>query len=273
MKAALVTGVVLVLVLFLLMAALVWAFQERLAYVPPGPPYPDGGTRRVDFNAADGQPLFAFVLAPDEPSGRVVLAFHGNADQAGWQVPWARQLVARTRATVVLAEYRGYAGTGGRPTYEGIQLDARAAWTMIRDTLGTHDADVVLYGHSLGSAVAAELALEHAPRAVVLVAPFTSAREMSRRIVSPVFTPLWGMISRVRYDTESAVRRLEAPVWVAHGEDDALIPAAMGRRVFAAARRPGELLLIPRAGHNDVVDAGGDRYWDWLERAVGVAGR
>ena len=270
MKAALVTAIVLVVLLFLLMAALVWAFQERLAYLPPGPPFPEGGTRRVDLTADDGQRSFAYVVTPDEPSGRVVIAFHGNADQAGWQVPWARELAARTRATVVLPEYRGYAGTGGRPTYEGLQRDARAAWAMVRDSLGAPANEIVIYGHSLGSAVAAELALAHPPRALVLLAPFTSAREMSRRVVSPIFTPLWGLISRVRYDTEGAVRRLDVPVWVAHGEDDSLIPAAMGRRVFAAARRPGELLLIPRASHNDAVDVGGERYWSWLERAIGT---
>lgn len=270
MKAAIVTGLVLVALFFVLMAVLVWAFQERLAYVPPGPPYPDGHTRRVDYAADDGQPLFAYVVAPDEPSGVVVIAFHGNADQAGWQVPWGRELARRTGASVVLAEYRGYAGTGGRPTYEGIGRDARAAWAMARDSLGARETDIVIYGHSLGSAVAAELAIAHPPRALVLLAPFTSAREMSRRIVTPIFAPLWGAIARVLYDTEGVVRQLDVPVWVAHGEDDTLIPAAMGRRVHAAARRPGELLMIPGAGHNDAVDVGGERYWSWLARALGT---
>jgi fermentation-respiration switch protein FrsA (DUF1100 family) len=78
----------------------------------------------------------------------------------------------------------------------------------------------------------------------------------------------WRAIARVHFDTERRVRELDAPVWVAHGERDLIIPARFGRRVYEAAKVKGDLLLVPRAGHNDVALAGGDAYWDWLARAV-----
>jgi pimeloyl-ACP methyl ester carboxylesterase len=77
-------------------------------------------------------------------------------------------------------------------------------------------------------------------------------------------------VARVHFDTHARVAALDAPVWVAHGLVDLIVPARMGIAVHAAARRPGELLLLERAGHNDVVEAGGARYWAWLARALGV---
>ena len=275
----LVVAAVVALVGLTLVGLALWAWQERIVWQPPGPPFPGGGrVHRGDFRAADGQPLFAYVVepaptapggAPPNAAGRdVVLAFHGNADLAAWQVPWGEELARRTGAVVVLAEYRAYAGLPGRPTYEGARLDARAAYDFAR-SLGADPARITVYGHSLGTAVAGELVAQVRPRALVLQSPFTSARDMARLIApSPVLLG-WRLIARVQFDTERRVRELDAPVWVAHGERDGIVPTRLGRRVFEAARVKGELLLVPGAGHNDVAEAGGEAYWRWLERALG----
>jgi hypothetical protein len=82
---------------------------------------------------------------------------------------------------------------------------------------------------------------------------------------------LWRRIARVHYDTRAVVATLDCPVFVAHGTRDVVVPLRMGRQVFVAARRPGELLIIPDAGHNDVPDVGGERYWSWFTAAVRAA--
>jgi pimeloyl-ACP methyl ester carboxylesterase len=130
---------------------------------------------------------------------------------------------------------------------------------------------IVLFGHSLGSAIATELAAEmksQPPGALVLQSPFTSARDMAARMLVPVISMVWGRITRVHYDTHRLVRSLDVPVWVAHGSMDLTIPSRMGREVRDAAKMKGEFLLVQGAGHNDVPDAGGDRYWKWLVAAV-----
>ena len=277
-----IAGIAIVVVL----TTLAWWQQERIVFQPPRVVFPRPAVTRVDYRASDGQPLFAYVVEGPPPTAdavagdvrgrRVLLAFHGNADLAGWQVPWAQAVAARTGATVMLAEYRGYAGLPGTPTYAGSRLDARAAWAHLVDSLGAAPGDVAIYGHSLGSAVASELAAALAaerpagerPRRLVLVAPFTSAREMARRIVAPPVLLAWGLISRVHYDTRARVAALDVAVWVSHGEEDLIIPVRMGREVFDAAKVKGELLLVAGAGHNDVADVGGARYWQWLERAL-----
>ena len=170
----------------------------------------------------------------------------------------------------MLAEYRGYAGLSGRPTYAGSKLDALAAWEYARKSLGATPQNTVVYGHSLGSAIGVELAGEVKPRALLLEAPFTSARAMAARLGVPGILPLWRAISRVHYDTRTHVAQLDVPVWVVHGTHDMVTPVHMGREVFQAARRKGELLILDGVGHNDVVESGGERYWEWLRRGMGV---
>lgn len=254
--------------------AWLWRYQERVVFQPPGiAPEAPAPARRVDFQAADGHALIGYVVSPhgaSDPPGTVVIAFHGNADLAAWQVPWAREVVERSGATVLLAEYRGYAGIPGTPTYGSAAADARGALAFAR-SLGA--SDIVLYGHSLGSAVAAELALDmrdRPPKALLLVSPFTSARDMAARILVAPVPWLWRRIARVHYDTRAVVAAIEAPVHVAHGSRDFNIPARMGREVHASARNPGNLLIVAGAGHNDVADVAGERYWQWLERGIGA---
>jgi fermentation-respiration switch protein FrsA (DUF1100 family) len=254
---------------------LLWSRQERIVFQPPAHvPEAPSVARRVEFPASDGHPIFGFVVEPTAGSrepATVVLAFHGNADLSAWFVPWARELAERTGATVFLPEYRGYGGIPGRPTYTTASADARGALDWARRTYPA--ARIVLFGHSLGSAIATELAEAMAPAGpatLVLQSPFTSAQAMAARMLVPPIPGLWSLISRVHYDTRRVVASLDVPVWVSHGTRDVVIPIRMGRAVFAAARRPGELLVVDRAGHNDVADVGGAEYWRWLTSAVGA---
>jgi pimeloyl-ACP methyl ester carboxylesterase len=222
----------------------------------------------VEYRASDGIELFGYLVGDCSSPGTVVLAFHGNADLARWFVPWAATLVRETNACVMLPEYRGYDGIVGIPTYEASARDARAALAYVRDSVHVAPSRMVYFGHSLGSAIAAELAGVEPPRALVLQSPFSTARAMATRMFIPWLTAFWGLVSRVHFDTIGRVRVLPSPVWVAHGDRDTIIPASMGREVFEAAKRRGELLIVHGAGHNDVADVGGAKYWAWLDRAV-----
>ena len=248
---------------------LLWGFQERVVFQPPTAPATGSVLgRRVDYTTSDGVRLFSYVVGDCSRQHSVMLAFHGNADVARWLVPWAQEVVKRTGLCVVLPEYRGYDGLVGQPSYASSARDALAAWQFTRDSLGVSPDRLLLFGHSLGSAIAAELAESARPRALVLQSPFTTAQDMARRMFVPGLNVLWRLISRVRFDTVARVKVLAAPVSVAHGDRDFIIPDWMGRAVFDSAKEKGRLLIVHGAGHNDVPQVGADAYWSWLARAA-----
>jgi uncharacterized protein len=250
---------------------LLWWSQERLVFQPPVVGTPDpAAAHRVDYLAADGQPLFGFVVGDPQSAAGLLIAFHGNADLAVRQLPWAHEVHGRTGWAVLLAEYRGYGGLRGRPTAAGVQLDARAAYDAGVAALGADPTRVALYGHSVGTPIAVELAVELAtpPRALLLESPFTSARDMARRAGPPGALLFRGGLARFHWDTEAQVRALQIPVAVAHGQRDGIVPVGMGRRVHAAAAVPGPLLIVAGASHNDVAWYAGEEYWRWIEEAL-----
>lgn len=254
--------------LFASLFLILWLAQERIVFQPPRNFSPADASlgKRVVYSAADGQELAGFLVEPEKESVGTLVCFHGNADLAAWQLDWAREVSRRTGHRVFLAEYRGYYGIGGRPTYATTKLDADAAYRAA--VTGAKAGSISFFGHSLGSAVAAELALRSPARCLLLQAPFTSARAMGRLVIGRPLVFLWSRLSRVHFDTESIVRGLEVPVAVVHGGRDRIVPVRMGEAVHSAARIKGPLLIVPDAGHNDLPAAGGSAYWDWITSSL-----
>jgi pimeloyl-ACP methyl ester carboxylesterase len=167
-------AVVGVVILYAGAVLMLWHYQERIVFQPPAtePSEPVGG-RQVRYRAADGAELFAYVVGECLPDSTVVLAFHGNAEVSRWLVPWAATVARKTRSCVMLAEYRGYDGLGGSSSYITSSHDALAALTYARDAFHVEPSQMVYFGHSLGTAIAVELAAVEPPRALILQAPFT----------------------------------------------------------------------------------------------------
>jgi uncharacterized protein len=262
-----ISALVILLLLFGSLLLLWWS-QERILFQPPRllEPAPEAG--KVSYEAVDGQRLIGFLVGDPRRAPGVLLCFHGNADLAIWQLDWARQVERHTGYAVFLAEYRGYMSLGGTPTYSTSKLDARAAYDHLRIEYGSERSRIAYFGHSLGSAVAAELADIHPPGALVLQAPFSSARAMGRLIVWPALVLIWKTISRIHFDTREIVSQLDVPVSVVHGRRDRIIPIRMGLEVYQAAKVKGQLLVVEKAGHNDVAEVAGEAYWRWMVEAL-----
>ena len=155
--------VVLVVASLLLILSLA---QERIVFQPPKLFSPDAASfaKRIEYHAEDGQRLLGFHIEPPGTRVGTLLCFHGNADLAAWQLEWGREVARRSGHSVFLAEYRGYYALGGRPTYRTSQLDADAAYRAALADSGSNSDQISFFGHSLGSGVAAELALRFRPR-------------------------------------------------------------------------------------------------------------
>lgn len=211
------------------------------------------------LTAEDGVRIHAWYLPPPGGARWTVLLAHGNAGNVSHRLDRTLLLQSRLGAAVLLFDYRGYGRSEGSPDEEGTYRDARAAYRWLVEEKRVPKDRLVLFGESLGSAVALDLALSRPCRALVLESPFASVPAMARAVYP--FLPLWPFV-RTRYDNEGKVRRLAVPLLVLHGERDEVVPFAQGRRVFEAAPGPKRFHAIPRAGHNDTYVVGGDAYWD-----------
>lgn len=263
----------------LLAAALIAVsiFQERLLFLPPPAPLTQGrGATRVDFASSPDQSLFAYLVDPPAADStrkrRFVVVFHGNGDLADSWIDWGQDVAARTGWSVFIPEYRGYGGLAGYPTADGVLQDARAALHVLGSRYGAQPSEIVFHGHSLGSAIAAQIAGESGARAVLLEAPMTSIVEVGQRNFGAPMSWFLPLISRIHLAPILHVPRIGAPVWVALGERDQVVPPSMARAVYAAAPRKGQLLVVHDAGHNDIGPRGGASYRLWLDAALREAG-
>lgn len=254
MLKTLVIGLALAYALALVGTAL---FHRRFLYHPelPGDPVPRPaevglvGAEEVAFVAADGVPLHGWFQPPiGPPNGFSLLLFHGNAGHVGHRAESLRTFAAEGFAAFCF-DYRGFGKSGGSPTEDGLYRDARAALAALRARPGVDPGKIIYLGSSLGSGPAIQLSTEEPPAALVLDAPFVSARAMARAWF-PLVAPLLDFAILDRYENESKIARVRAPVVVIHGDRDEVIPVEQGRRVFAAAREPKTLRIVNGADHN-----------------------
>lgn len=250
-----------ILVLLVIAGGLLLVFEKHLIYFPmrAHEVTPAGlglAYEEVELRAEDGVRLHGWFL-PVKGSRLTVLVCHGNAGNVSHRLDRALLMQSRLSVDTLLFDYRGYGSSEGSPDEQGTYRDARAAyrWLIAR---GQSPERLVLFGESLGSAVALQLALEVEARALVLESPFASVPEMARAVYP--FLPIWPLV-RTRYDNIAKVARLRMPLLVMHGERDEIVPFAQGRRVFDKAPEPKRFFAIPGASHNDTYVVGGEAYW------------
>lgn len=236
-------------------------------YHPDGVPTPAGaaaaGMEVVSYETADGLLLVGWYRAAS--AGRPTLVYyHGNAGHLGDRA-FLVQPYLEAGNGVLLAGYRGYGGNPGRPSEEGLYADGRAALAWLANA-GVPETRTVLFGESLGTGVAVQMAVEHQVSGLVLQSPFTSVVDVGQEAVP--WLPV-SMLMTDRFDSLSKISEIAAPLLLIHGEADRVIPAHFGRRLFDAAPEPKTANFVPGAGHNDLYRFGiSDVVIAFLESAV-----
>ncbi len=242
--------------LYVCLLGLLLVFERNFIFFPQFPGrlsgnwHPQGlAVEDVWLTAEDGVKLHAWwIPAPGEQASPVpvILAFHGNAANLPNREEIFR-LLREAPAHVLAVEYRGYGKSEGRPSEAGIYADARAGYDYLTRQRGIAPGRIIVYGASLGTAVATDLAVNRKVGGVTLEAPFPSVAALARRVYW--FLPGLGALARTKLDTVGKISRMQAPLLVLHCTRDPVIPIEFGRQVYAAAAQPKRFVEIEGECH------------------------
>ena len=210
----------------------------------------------VWLRAADGVRLHAWWI-PKAEARVATLYLHGNAGNLTHRMDQMRAIPAAGSALLML-EYRGYGKSEGSPSEKGLYADAEAGYEYLLG-VGYPAERIVVHGESMGTAVAVDLASRRRCGGVVLEAPFTSARDMSWRVL-----PVLGPLVAFGWNSKQKIAGIRAPLLIIHGDRDEIIPFEQGRALFEAARGAKTFWTVEGAGHNDLLQMAGGRYGERL---------
>lgn len=236
--------------LYVGLTVLVFLFQNRLLYFPTRRLVTTPAARglayeTVDFEAADGVKLSGWFIRAESARG-VVLFFHGNAGNISYRLD-SIETFYRLGLSTFIIDYRGYGQSEGNPSEQGTYLDAEAAWRYLVEEREVPPDEIILFGRSLGGAVATRLAQSHRPALLILESTFTSVPDMAAGIYP--FLPV-RLLARIQYNTLERLPAINVPTLIVHSPNDEVIPYNHGQRLFDAAPEPKEFLRI-EGGHNE----------------------
>ena len=262
--------------LYLCILALLWFFESHLIYFPGGqrtliaPPARLGiPVERVEIPTEDGVTLVAWVMpAGANSTGLWLLICHGNAGNLSEFDRPVHYAGLRSLGLSLLAfDYRGYGESSGAPSEQGLYRDADGAYRYLRDR-GVPADRIVLFGHSLGSAVAINLAGRVPAAGLIVEGAFTSAVDRGQELYP--YVPV-RQIARSRFGSLDKVAGIAAPKLFLHASRDEVIPLAHGRRLFEAAREPKTFVEL-QGGHGDAFDLDSARYFGSIGKFLAQVG-
>ena len=229
----------------------VWMYyqQPRMIFYPVHELYQTPADWGLDYedvtlNTADNVQLHGWYIAQQQ-SEQVLLFFHGNAGNISHRRD-SIELFHRLGLNVFIIDYRGYGKSRGKPDEQGLYRDAAAAWDYLTEEKGIVSDHILIFGRSLGGAVAARLASRVQARGLILESTLSSARDFARAVF-PVLSRL--VFTRYNFNTAENIQRVHYPVLVLHSPDDSIMPFHLGEKIFQAAQQPKHFVHM-RGDHN-----------------------
>ncbi len=194
------------------------------------------------------------------PASRLILYFHGNAGNLYGRMGEAGRLFA-TGCDVLLMSYRGYAQSQGKPSEAGVYIDGKSAFEHAVHGLGYSPGNIVIYGRSIGTAVAVETARGRDIRGLILITPLTSGFDLACARGYSLFSVFAGS----SFDSLDKMKNVRCPLLVIHGDSDEVIPFALGVKLHEAYGGPKKMVRIAGGGHNDLELADPGLFWSSVE--------
>jgi fermentation-respiration switch protein FrsA (DUF1100 family) len=246
------------------MVLLVYFLQDRLLYFPFKEIDANPAAIRLPFEdvhltASDGATISAWWI-PAKNERAVLLFCHGNAGNISHRLD-SIDIFNSLGLSILIFDYRGYGTSAGHPSENGTYLDAESAWRYLVDVQKKSPEKIILFGESLGGAVAAEIASRHTAGGLIIMSSFTSIPELAGRLYP--FLPA-RLLSKFRYSTIDKIGAISSPKLIIHSPDDEIIPFAMGRALYEKAAGPKQFLQI-KGGHNEGFLVSGELYVQGLK--------
>lgn len=255
-----------IIILYVLVLILLYALQTKLIFYPGrlAQDYKfksDGYPEEVVLNTSDGERISGLFFR--NRAKDVILYFHGNAgDLSGWQ--YVAEDFTVLGYNFLIIDYRGYGKSSGSISEQGLYLDAAAAYEFLRQK-GFHPDNILIYGRSIGSGVATDLASKNRCKGLILESPYSSLSKLANEKL-PFFFP--SLYLRYRFDNVAKIKDIKCPVIFLHGSDDSLIPASHSRVLFDAFSGRKEMIIVEKGSHNDLHTF--KRYEDFLRDDMNV---
>lgn len=229
---------------------------DRVIFQPPRPSY-RSDARAVAHIRVGATDSLAVAYLPNPSARYTILYNHGNAEDLGHVLPLLHEL-REVGFAVIGYDYRGYGSSGaGPPAARKAVEDAEAVHRYATADLGIAPERLIIYGTSVGSGPAVELAARHSPAGLILQSAFTSTFRVLTRVRLLPFD---------RYPNLNRLSEVRCPILVMHGTRDIVVPWSHGRQLFAAADEPKQALWVEGAGHNDLLEVAGQRYVETLRQ-------
>jgi fermentation-respiration switch protein FrsA (DUF1100 family) len=259
--------VLILLVFYLAFLITIYFMQDRMLYFPDreviltpndiGLEYDE-----VSIRTEDNVTIAGWYIPVKHEKG-VLLFCHGNAGNISHRLE-SVNIFHNIGLSVLIFDYRGYGKSGGRPSEKGTYRDAEAAWNYLIEEKRASPDRIIVFGRSLGGAIAADIALRHRPGGLILESSFLSVPEMGKKYYP--WLPV-KLLSKYDYSTIDKIQSISCPKLIIHSPHDEIVPFEHGRMLFKRAKQPKEFLQLS-GGHNEGFLISGDLYFDGLKRFV-----
>ncbi len=222
----------------------------------------------VSVGKSKTEHIHGWWIKAKQPNAKVLLYLHGNGINIGANIAHARRF-HQLGFSVLLIDYRGYGRSEGNfPNEMGVYQDSVTAWNYLVKQRQISPSHIFIYGHSLGGAIAIDLAVKQKEAAGLIVeSSFTSIREVVAYRNWFWMFPI-DLILTQRFESIQKIPKLKMPVLFIHGTADLSLPSFMSQKLYDAAPEPKQLIFVPDAGHNNVADVAGVQYLQWVDSFV-----
>jgi uncharacterized protein len=243
-------AIIVLITLLVIMGALT-AFQTKLIFFPGKLAknfkfHLDVNQQELFLQTMDGETINALFYPGSNKD--VILYLHGNAgDLSNWQ--YISDDFTSLGYNFLIIDYRGYGKSTGTITEKGLYEDAETAFRYLTQQAGFSDKDIIVYGRSIGTGVATELATRYKVKGLVLEAPFTSLKDLANQMYPFLFPSL---ILRFHFNNIGKINNVKTPVLFFHGTHDELIPNTHTNKLYDKFIGKKNKIIIEGAGHNDV---------------------